>query len=238
MPELTTSQVFKRGTGFFDPEKHPVASATFVGIGGIGSFAATAVAKLGVPNITLIDPDIVEAHNAPNQFHPIVNSTESKVASLATEIERHIGTVPVAHQSRITDSGWETVGSRKLPSAFNGPVISGFDSMDARKLLWEQKIKFNPQVPLYIDGRIAGELILIYAFCPYDPAAVEKYEATLHSDDEAEPAVCTERGLIDVGFGIGMLVSRMVRMFYAGKDIDPITYMSVKSLSIQKGDWL
>lgn len=238
-PAPTISQVFKRGTGFFNPEDHPKASVTFVGVGGIGSFAATAVAKLGVPNITLIDPDIVEVHNAPNQFHRIADAGEPKVAALAAQIEGHIGTSPTGYQARINEAGnWERDGQGALPRDLSGVVVSGLDSMAARKSLWEHKIKMNPQVSLYIDGRIAGELILLYALCPYDVKAIEHYEKTLHSDDDAEPAVCTERGLIDVGFMIGALVSRMVRLHFAGETVDPVHYTSVKSLMMQKGDWL
>lgn len=238
MPDPTPSQIFKRGTGFFNPEEHPNASATFVGVGGIGSFAATAVSKLGVPNITLIDPDTVEVHNAPNQFHRITDAGEPKVAALAAQIEGHIGTKAKGFQARIGEQGWERDGMGSLPGDLNGVVVSGFDSMDARQKLWDQKLKMNPQVSLYVDGRIAGELILLYALCPYDLAAIEKYEATLHSDDEAEEAVCTERGLIDVGFTIGALVSRIVRRHFANESIDPIHYVSLKSLTIQKGPWL
>lgn len=241
MPDPTVSQIFKRGTGFFNPDENPHAAVTFVGVGGIGSFAATAVAKLGVPNITLIDPDKVEVHNAPNQFHAIVNTGEAKVAALAAEIERHIGTVPTDYIAKITEDGWATADEfpdAELPDELSGVVVSGFDSMTARRMLWEQKLHMNPAVQLYIDGRIVGDYILLYALCPYDLEAIEHYEKTLHSDDDAEEGSCTERGLIDVGFSVGALISRAVRFHFAGKDVDPITYMSVNSLELRKGDWI
>lgn len=234
MPELTNSQIFKRGTGYFNPDDNPHAAVTFVGVGGIGSFAATAVAKLGVPNITLIDPDVVEVHNAPNQFHAITNAGASKVEALAEEIERHIGTEASAFQAKIGSDGWEL----NDPGDLEGVVVSGFDSMQARKDLWKQKVKMNPAIQLYIDARIAGELIVIYALCPYDLDAIESYEKTLHSDDEAVEAPCTERGLIDVGFAAGMLICRMVRLYFATNNFDDIHIMNVKTLKLSKGDWV
>lgn len=219
---------FGRQLGFFNPEDHPGASATFVGVGGIGSFAAFATAKLGIPNLTLIDPDTIEEHNAPNQLHAIERLGEPKVAALASEIEGHIGTVPIVHHARLEDA---------LVPPFSGVVVSGLDSMAARSELWPL-LKYNTDVPFYIDGRIAGQLILIYALNPCDPVDVEKYEATLHSDDDAEPASCTERGLIDVGFQCGALITRHIRHHYTGQSVSPITYVNQDTMAVSQGDWL
>lgn len=237
-PALTASEIFHRGTGFFNPEENERAHATFVGVGGIGSFAAFATAKLGVPNITLIDPDTVEAHNAPNQLHAITDIGVPKVEALATQIQTHIGTVPVALQAKIGDRGWECEGMGTLPGDLNGVVVSGFDNMTARKDLWETKLKMNPSVSLYIDARLSGELILVYTLCPYDLDAIEKYEKTLHGDGEGEAVACTERGVIDVGFFVGGLIANLIRKHYAGKAIDPLHYVALNSLEIMKGGWM
>lgn len=243
--QVNIAKRFGRQLGFFNPEDHPNASATFVGVGGIGSFAAFATAKLGIPNITLIDPDTVEEHNAPNQLHAVDQIGTSKVEALATEITSHIGTVPTTFQAKIEGLAWESTAATgaSVPdeiggiNAIQGLVVSGLDSMTARQDLWG-KIAYNPAVPFYIDGRIAGKLILIYALNPCDPEQVDKYEATLHSDDDAEPATCTERGLIDVGFQCGALITRHIRHFYNQDDICPVTYVNQDTMSVTQGDWL
>lgn len=235
---VTIDRRFMRQLGFFDPAEHPRAEVTFVGVGGIGSFAATAVAKLGIPKLTLIDPDIVEEHNAPNQFHALTNMGEPKVAALATEIASHIGTEAIPYQARIGEHGWETESGLTLPPNPQGVVVSGFDNMAARKRLWEQKIKLNPQVELYVDGRLDGQRILIYTVNPTNVTDIEKYEATLKDDSEIEAAACTERGLIDVGFQVGALICRQIRKHYNREDLDNIIHVNQNTLTIMKGPWL
>lgn len=225
---IIPDQLFLRQQGFFNPVDHPEAQATFVGVGGIGSFAAYATAKLGVPNLTLIDPDTVEIHNAPNQMHSVQNLGDSKVEALAVEIASAMG-----------ETANVTTVAEKLDAvdSYSGIVVGGLDSMTAREELWE-RVKYNPAVDFLIDGRIAGQLILIYSLCPYEPEQVEHYEKTLHSDADAVEASCTERGLIDVGFQCGSLIARNIRMRLNRQEVDPITYMSMKTLDLQHGDWV
>src|SRR3990172_12168799 len=45
------------------------AHVTIVGVGGLGSFAALALAKMGVGTLTLVDGDTVEEHNVANQLY-------------------------------------------------------------------------------------------------------------------------------------------------------------------------
>ncbi len=223
--------LFHRQQGIYNPVDHPTDKVVFVGVGGIGSFAAFATAKLGVPNITLIDPDNIDVHNAPNQLHALAAVGHAKVRALGSLIEAHMG-------EHVKVSEFDTKHDGVDYDEYQGVVVSGLDSMEARKALWEERIKNNITVPLYIDARIAGQLILIYACCPYIPDEIEQYEKTLHSDDEAVNAPCTERGVIDVGFQCGALISRMVRKQFSGEEVHHITNMSQKSLMLLKGDWL
>lgn len=221
--------LFKRQTGFFDPNANPNASVTFVGVGGIGSFAAFSTAKLGVPNLTLIDPDYVEEHNVPNQFSPLARLGEPKVEALAAEIADHMGAAvrTTTHLCKIAE----------VPGNWRGIVASGLDSMTARKEAWD-KVNMNVEVPLYLDGRISGQRMILYTVNPTNLTDIQKYEETLHGDGEAEPAHCTERGLIDVGFQIGALMTRQIRQQLAGETPEKIITMSMKTLTMRKGDWL
>lgn len=55
-------------------EKLKNASVAVVGLGGVGSYAAEAVARCGVGNLTLIDKDIVDITNTNRQLYAL-NST-------------------------------------------------------------------------------------------------------------------------------------------------------------------
>lgn len=221
---------FMRQTGIFDPAKNPHASATFVGVGGIGSFAAFATAKLGIPHITLIDPDDVEEHNIPCQLFQVRDLGDSKVAALEAQILDSTANFGVWTEDKFLG---------EIPKQdYKGLIVSGLDSMSARHELWHEKLKFNPHVPLYIDGRLDGQTIVIYAVNPCNMEDIEQYEATLASDDDVVAGVCTERSIIDVGFMVGSLISRMVRLHYTDQPIDRITVVDQKELTIAKGGWL
>ena len=220
--QAENDSLYMRQLGIFNPSDHPTAHVTFVGVGGIGSFAAFAAGKLGIPSITLIDPDTVEKHNQPNQMYDSGDVGVPKVEALNGWMDER--------------ATFDNVAADKDTTYKQGVVVSGLDSMAARSEVW-QGIKMNPSIERYIDARIAGQLILIYSFVPYDPEACDKYEATLHSDDEAEPASCTARGIIDVGFAVGSLITRQLRQHYAREAIEPVTYINHETLSVSKGDW-
>lgn len=225
-----TDIAYTRQLGFFDPAAHTNAHATVVGLGGIGSFAAVSLAKLGVPTLSLIDFDTVEPHNVPNQFY----STD------------HVG-LPKSHAVSDICASYGAVTALPYASTFTDalaadythtPVIlSGLDSMAARTDVWH-RIKMTPATKLYLDARIAGQLILVYAVNPMNIDSIDAYERTLHSDDDAIDAPCTERGVIDVGMIVGGLLTRLVRAFYAGDDIDPVTVLNAESLTLNHGDWV
>lgn len=217
---------YMRQTGIFNPAENEHASVTFVGCGGIGSFAAFATAKLGIPYITLVDPDVVESHNLPSQMYTVEHDEQYKVHALGEQIEllgcENVTEIP------------EYLCDMPHP---RGVVVSGLDSMAARIELWENKLKLNPNVSLYIDGRLDGQLLVFYALRPWDLEAIDKYEQTLASDDEVPAGVCTERNIIDVGFMVGSLVARMIRMHLTDQPVDPITVVNQATLAITKGEW-
>jgi hypothetical protein len=242
-----TAPDYMRQTGIFDPSLHEHASCTFVGVGGIGSFAAFAVAKLGIPNITLIDPDVVEAHNLPSQMFALNHDGDTKVEAVESQILNNTGNFGVAmHQAKITEDGWQSPDGDPYDNGqspfdigkLRGVVVSGLDSMKARHDLWHQCLRMNVNVPLYLDGRLDGQLLVIYAVCPHNLDDIEQYEATLLSDDEVPAGVCTARNIIDVGFTVGAQIARAVRLHYTDTPPDKITVINQATNTITKGGWI
>ena len=225
-----TDPSYMRQLGFFDPSQHTNAHTTIVGLGGIGSFAAVSLAKLGIPTLSLIDFDNVEAHNVPNQFYSTRHVGLPKALALADTCESYGAIdcipIPMSFSDALTDD-----------YSHSEVIISGLDSMAARLDVWSQ-VKMKPATKLYLDARIAGQLILVYAVNPMDITSIDSYEATLHSDDEALPAPCTERGVIDVGMTVGGILTRLVRSYYAADDIDPVTVFNLESLTLNHGEWV
>lgn len=204
----------------FNPNEH-AKPVTLIGAGGIGSFAALGLVKLGIKKLTLYDEDKIEFHNLPNQLFKVNGSNGKRkvyeVADLCKEFSDDVEVMPHAEMFK--------------NQQISGLVISGVDSMESRKTIWE-KIKFNPNVSLYVDARIGGQSIRVLTVNPLNKKAVEEYEKSLYTDDEAEDLTCTDRSIIDVGFAVATVIVRLVRGFLVGEKIPSVVLMSMKDLTL------
>jgi molybdopterin/thiamine biosynthesis adenylyltransferase len=212
---------FLRQKNIADPEKmnHQV---TILGVGAIGSAAAIAVAKMGTPKgITLVDYDTFAEHNIPNQFClESEHAGKLKVEAIGDLCVRmgHIGTV-TKHASRL-------LGNRLMDEVLKadfdaapiakGIVINTPDSMAARKDLWEL-CKYNPDVALVIDARMAGQYLQIITANPMVSADIKRYEKMLISDEEATPEDCSARAVIYTSFMAGGLIAGLVKKGQLGE---------------------
>jgi molybdopterin/thiamine biosynthesis adenylyltransferase len=178
---------------------------TMIGCGGIGSFSALALAKMGCTHLTVHDDDRVEEHNIPNQLYRLCDVGQLKVISLAEIIKDFTGTGVDARPERVQ-------GQR-----LQGIVISGVDSMEARRRIWDRSIRYKAGVTAYIDARMGAEVARIYTVRPSDPDHVRFYERTLYSDDEALQLPCTAQAIVYNGFGIASLVAAQVKRVAMGE---------------------
>jgi hypothetical protein len=178
-----------------------------IGAGGIGSVAGLVLAKMGVKDLTVYDPDIIEAHNLPSQTYRLDDLGRSKVDALA-------------------DVCWDFAGieiepiQEELPlnSRPTGIVISGVDSMSARQGIWYKAIKPNPfTVSLYIEARMGAQEGRIYTVTPHDPDHISLYEASLYSDEEASELPCTARATGYNVFYLAGLLASQVQKFVMGE---------------------
>lgn len=214
---------YTRQRDWFDPDETQ-AAVTIVGCGGIGSFTAFALAKLGVADIRLVDFDTVDEHNVPNQLFTPSQIGMEKVAALAQTIED-------ATDARVTCINKPLQDGIPLAPV----VISALDSMIARAELWQQ-VRFKLDVKLFLDGRLGGENVVLYSAKPSDPVDVKGYEATLHTDAEGDDLPCTARSIIDVGFVIASLMTRSVRQSYMGLPHKPMAYLNQRTLELSTSD--
>ena len=195
---------FSRQTDLVDIEalEMPI---TLIGCGGIGSFTALALAKMGCVHLTVYDDDLVEGQNIPNQLFRLGDVGQLKVERLADIIKSFTGTG--------IDARPERVASQRL----QGIVVSGVDSMEARRRIWDRSIRFKASVAAYIDARMGAEVSRIYTVRPADPDHVRFYERTLYSDDEALQIPCTAQAIVYTNFGIASLVAGQVRRVAMGE---------------------
>jgi len=178
---------------------------TIVGCGGIGSFVVLALAKMGCIHLTVYDDDLVEDHNIPNQLYRLGDVGQLKVERLADIIKSFTGTGIDARPERVQ-------GQR-----LQGIVVSGVDSMEGRRRIWDRSIRFKAGVAAYIDARMGAEVSRLYTVYPADPDHVRFYERTLYSDDEAVQLPCTAQAIVYTGFGIASLVAGQVKRVAMGE---------------------
>ncbi len=191
-----------------------------VGCGGIGSFAALALAKLGCPNLHLYDDDRVEEHNVPNQLFRSTDIGRPKVDALSEILEVFTGTRARAHLRRLD--------SERL----QGVVVAGVDSMAARKTLWLKSVRHRAGVPLYLDGRLGAEVCRLYAIRPVDPDDIRCYERSLYEDGQAVPLSCTAGAIIYTGFAIAGLIADQVKKFATGEPTPREIFYDLKTFTL------
>jgi hypothetical protein len=177
---------------------------TVIGAGGIGSPTTLALSKMGVQKINVYDDDTVENHNLPNQMYRFSDLYKHKVHGLF-EICKDFTGIEI-----------NPIPERLKDQRLTGVVISGVDSMESRKIIWDQ-VKYRPAINLYIDARMGAEVARIHTVKPCDPDSIKWYETTLYDDKESSEEPCTARAVIYNVFTISSLVANQVKKFSKGE---------------------
>lgn len=214
---------FTRQRDFFDPVT-AATRLTVIGSGGIGSLFAVLAGKLGISKIVMYDDDLVESHNLPNQFFPLDGFGHFKVDALSDTLKSFTIAEPEAHSEKVTKD-----------TTLRGLVVSGVDSMAARKEISESVYANRLNIPRYWDARIGGEMIVIYCVDPRDPEQWKAYQKTLYSDGEAQQDPCTRRSVIDVMGHVGAHLLTGVREFLAGDEPSGFIYYNAKEKTMYSG---
>ncbi len=212
-----------RQIGILDPEEivYPV---TLVGAGGIGSFAALVLAKMGVAEMTIFDPDVVEPHNIPNQLFRKSDVDKPKVEALKEIIGLFADTNVIARQEMFS-----------APDDLKGIVISGVDSMNSRYGIWEALTAPKRRVSLYIDARLGGEVVQVFAVRPNFPSERKIYEGSLFPDSVAEELPCTARNIIYNGAAVAALIASTVKKWIRREDYFAQVSVCLKTLEVEAG---
>ncbi|HVO86207.1 MAG TPA: ThiF family adenylyltransferase [Candidatus Binatia bacterium] len=204
-------------TDIFDPKAFswPV---NVIGVGGIGSAVILPLVKLGLASsLHLWDPDFVEFHNVPAQLiYRASDVGRAKVEAAADVLRPYLSPSCelVLHQ--------ELVGPQ---TPLSGVVIGAVDNMKARSDIWEG-VKFNPDIPLYLDGRIGGEQMQLLTLNPFDIDAIEYYEKTwLFPDEEGAELPCAARTVIHPPVVLaGHIIAQLTRF---ARDLPTRQYIDV-----------
>lgn len=203
MSQVVLDNIFRRQLSIYSPSDSQLP-VTILGAGMIGSPVALLLSKMGIMEISVYDGDTIEEHNFATQLYPKSATGKTKVNALADIINDWTYTTMTAQ-----DKFWEG-------EELSGIVISAVDSLETRAKIWAM-CRMKQKVKLFIDGRIGGQQISVYAIDPMDYDQAKFYDKTLLK--KAEPLPCTQRGVIDVSFFCASLINRMVREYLVKKTL-------------------
>lgn len=223
--------IHQRQTDIIDPEllDFPI---TVIGVGGIGSWVTLALAKMGCQNISIYDPDIVELHNTATQFYEASQDDDFKVDALAENIHAYSGVdlYKFGHKYQRTPnlSGYEK----------GGVIICAVDSFTERQNIWGMLQNTFMREPgnLYIDARMAGELLRVFMAQSGDIHSMETYSKGLDKKpDEIDHEPCTARAVVYTTFLSGGIIANIVKRYAKKEEIPTDVIMDMSNLSFYKG---
>jgi hypothetical protein len=151
-----------------------------VGVGATGSWVTLLLAKMGFQNIRVWDPDVVSAHNIPNQLYSPRQIDKLKVTSLQSMVNTLTGVKITAVKKKFTG---------KEPALGHVAFIL-VDSMEQRRLIWKNlQSRANPHILL--ESRMGLTQAEIYRIA--SPLERQQYQTTLEiadNDPRMERSAC------------------------------------------------
>lgn len=157
-----------------------------IGVGGIGSHTALALARMGVKNMTLADDDMVSEHNCGSQGFDIADIAKLKTNATAMKCFHAVRIMP--------DTISKYIGRDFDASKYNTFIIA-VDSMESRmdivKTIADQKITANIILP-----SMGAEYLTIDTYTGNAFDSLTKFESGFFTDDEAVQEQCTAKATI------------------------------------------
>jgi hypothetical protein len=113
----------------------------------------------------------------------------------------------------------------------SGIVICAVDTMQTRIDIWK-KVSYNPNIRLYIDARMGGQISRIHTVRPCDPDEITHYEQTLYTDEDAVEEACTARAIIYNVYNIASIIADLVKRVAKNDPISKDLYFDFVNLSL------
>jgi len=133
------SEAFARNLGLISPQEQArlrKSRAAVVGLGGVGGIDLVALARLGIGEFTIADPDVFEVHNTNRQY----GATRSSEGRPKAEVMRDI-VQDINPEARLRVFG-EPIGPDNADAFLEGAdvLVDGIDAfeIDTRRLLFRK----------------------------------------------------------------------------------------------------
>ena len=200
-PDLANRDVRQRD--LVPPERLARCHAIVIGVGSIGRQVALQLAAIGVPSMTLFDPDTVAVENLATQgFSP--NDIDSfKVDAVGNACHEQCPMLELgSHRERFKKSA-----VRAWSKPQEHCVFVCVDTIEARRLIWES---VRGVASFFVDGRMTAEVIRVLASdCP---SIDTTYPKSLFTAGEAFAGTCTAKSTIyTANIAAGLMVGQFAR---------------------------
>lgn len=194
---------------WYEAVKKYTSSVNIIGAGGIGSWAAILVSRLGL-RVNIYDEDRIELVNMAGQLFRKGQIGQQKSIATCNNVHSFSDTSAYAYNF-FTEASSPTL-----------ITIVGTDSMSSRKLVYKRwKIYCEGQVVprgIFIDARLAAEEFEVIAIRTKEDMQV--YESRLlFSDEEATAEVCSYKQTSFAAAMIGGVIANILANHFSAMEI-------------------
>lgn len=191
--EITSYKLNHRQSKLIPPERLLEYTPVVIGLGNVGRQVALCLARMGAQNVILVDHDTVEAENCYPQGYPLSDIGLHKATACADDFNEHI--MPgVDYGIKVATEKFDA--AKHLPNDPTKAIIfCCVDSIDTRRDIFNETV-ISRGCPLFIDGRVGGEAVLVFATTP---ETAGDYAKTLFPASERVEAPCGARSTIYTG---------------------------------------
>ncbi|MBI5793779.1 ThiF family adenylyltransferase [Candidatus Uhrbacteria bacterium] len=186
----------------FDPRSFQGNRVDVIGVGALGSRLTLELARLGIGEIHVWDPDTVSDVNLANQAFARQDVGVLKVQALTRLVKEHTGGHLIAHEEAYK-------GEQELGEV----VFLMTDSLASRREIFEGAIRFNLTTKRLLEARLGIDQGRVYSLDPNQGEQVQAYGATLNGVAKAAVNPCGSP--ISIGATAGMAASIATWMFIA-----------------------
>lgn len=214
----------------------PTAALTDVtveiaGLGNVGSHCAWFLAKMGVNSFTLIDFDRVDESNVATQIYEHCEIGDPKVQAMSTLLNHLDPSITV----RCFDRRIETtpLDNAPLPRV----CIAAFDSIEARRAYFTRRVEEHHFAGLWIDPRMAGESLQVWALrLPFEFESFGYRDTLFDNSIKYLNLPCGARSIAYTGALAGAIVPAIIRRFLIGRTFPYFSHADLGLMSPHFGE--
>jgi sulfur carrier protein ThiS adenylyltransferase len=177
--------------------------AVVVGVGAVGRQVALQLAALGVPRLTLVDPDTVSVENLAPQAFWESDLGRPKVEAVAEVAKKQFPAIELVE----VPERFRASAVHAWPTGHETAVFCCVDDIEARSLIWQA---VGEAAAFFADGRMNAEVLRVLA--SGRPSADALYAKTLFPAREAYSGSCTAKSTIyTANVAAGLMVGQFAR---------------------------